>query len=89
MAPQAGFEPATDRLTADCSTTELLRNAKFCTIFGVTPVPIILASFGGFVIKVGLWCYVGPMDCFPVTRYAGFSTLTVPSIKQPIDKYPF
>ena len=23
--PQAGFEPATDRLTADCSTTELLR----------------------------------------------------------------
>src|SRR5699024_1229681 len=23
MAPQAGFEPATDRLTADCSTTEL------------------------------------------------------------------
>ena len=27
MAPQAGFEPATDRLTADCSTTELPRNA--------------------------------------------------------------
>src|SRR5699024_5735188 len=26
MAPQAGFEPATDRLTADCSTAELLRN---------------------------------------------------------------
>src|SRR5699024_9904417 len=26
MAPQAGFEPATDRLTADCSTTELLWN---------------------------------------------------------------
>ncbi len=24
MAPQAGFEPATDRLTADSSTTELL-----------------------------------------------------------------
>ena len=28
MAPQAGFEPATDRLTADCSTTELLRITK-------------------------------------------------------------
>ncbi len=28
MAPQAGFEPATDRLTADSSTTELLWNAK-------------------------------------------------------------
>src|SRR5699024_11677415 len=26
VAPQAGFEPATDRLTADCSTTELLWN---------------------------------------------------------------
>ena len=25
MAPQAGLEPATDRLTADSSTTELLR----------------------------------------------------------------
>ena len=26
MAPQVGFEPTTDRLTADSSTTELLRN---------------------------------------------------------------
>ena len=26
MAPQAGLEPATDRLTADSSTTELLWN---------------------------------------------------------------
>ncbi len=26
MAPEVGFEPTTDRLTADCSTTELLRN---------------------------------------------------------------
>ena len=26
MAPQVGFEPTTDRLTADCSTTEPLRN---------------------------------------------------------------
>ena len=29
MAPQVGFEPTTDRLTADCSTTELLRNNYF------------------------------------------------------------
>ncbi len=28
MAPQVGFEPTTDRLTADSSTTELLRNNK-------------------------------------------------------------
>jgi hypothetical protein len=26
LAPQAGFEPATLRLTAGCSTIELLRN---------------------------------------------------------------
>src|SRR5690625_3805809 len=26
LAPQVGFEPTTDRLTADCSTTELLWN---------------------------------------------------------------
>ncbi len=26
MAPKVGLEPTTDRLTADCSTTELLRN---------------------------------------------------------------
>jgi hypothetical protein len=25
-SPQKGFEPMTHRLTADCSTTELLRN---------------------------------------------------------------
>ena len=27
MAPQVGFEPTTVRLTAECSTTELLRNS--------------------------------------------------------------
>ncbi len=26
MAPRVGFEPTTNRLTADCSTTELPRN---------------------------------------------------------------
>ena len=28
MAPQVGLEPTTDRLTADSSTTELLRNEE-------------------------------------------------------------
>jgi hypothetical protein len=28
MAPQVGLEPTTDRLTADSSTTELLRNSQ-------------------------------------------------------------
>lgn len=29
MAPTAGLEPATNRLTADCSTTELSRNNTY------------------------------------------------------------
>jgi hypothetical protein len=29
MAPGAGFEPATNRLTGDCSTAELSRNVSF------------------------------------------------------------
>lgn len=28
MAPEVGIEPTTDRLTADCSTAELLRNYR-------------------------------------------------------------
>ena len=28
-APQEGFEPTTNRLTADCSTTELLRKLLY------------------------------------------------------------
>src|SRR5690554_2309996 len=32
MAPQVGFEPTTDRLTADCSTTELLWNMYIVAI---------------------------------------------------------
>lgn len=33
--PQAGFEPATSRLTVDCSTTELLRKV-FQDFFHIT-----------------------------------------------------
>ena len=35
MAPQVGFEPTTLRLTAECSTVELLRNrdSMFITAF--------------------------------------------------------
>src|SRR5438034_4070002 len=34
LAPQAGFEPATLRLTAGCSTVELLRNSARTDRFG-------------------------------------------------------
>ena len=36
MAPRAGLEPATDRLTADCSTTELPRNTIVLIIKKIT-----------------------------------------------------
>ena len=36
MAPKVGLEPTTDRLTADCSTTELLRN-KMVGLNGLEP----------------------------------------------------
>ncbi len=35
MAPQVGFEPTTVRLTAECSTTELLRNKKYKIMMGL------------------------------------------------------
>ena len=37
MAPQARFELATDRLTADSSTTELLRNNGMVGLSGLEP----------------------------------------------------
>ena len=37
MAPQVGFEPTTDRLTADSSTTELLWNNKMERVMGIEP----------------------------------------------------
>ena len=41
MAPQVGLEPTTDRLTADSSTTELLRNNKnnFLILVMLQPCP--------------------------------------------------
>ena len=36
--PQPGFEPGTNRLTADRSTAELLRKASFMIVRGGSPV---------------------------------------------------
>ena len=45
MAPQVGFEPTTDRLTADCSTTELLWNNVIKSfIFVITNILLTPAS---------------------------------------------
>ena len=45
LAPQAGFEPATNRLTADRSTTELLRSIEGRTPHGNLSVPSSHPSF--------------------------------------------
>ena len=46
MAPQAGFEPATDRLTADCSTTELLwNNIMIFSIYVVLVLPVLVVLY--------------------------------------------
>ena len=36
ITPQAGFEPATNRLTVDRSTAELLRKVVFSTLTIIT-----------------------------------------------------
>jgi hypothetical protein len=38
LAPRAGFEPATNRLTVDCSTAELSRNTNDAAITKAKPV---------------------------------------------------
>ena len=57
LAPQVGFEPTADRLTADCSTTELLWNKfkngtnrnKHCLLVNLTPLSSSLFIDG--------WCF--------------------------------
>ena len=49
MAPQVGFEPTTRRLTADCSTTELLRNVL--TVY-IKLVSLDIISFLKLVFNV-------------------------------------
>ncbi len=42
ITPQVGLEPTTNRLTADCSTTELLRTYSIIIIFESLTTNIIL-----------------------------------------------
>ena len=60
MAPQARLELATDRLTADCSTTELLRNTfmfkhldNLCKIFIKKEQPLLFILPGGVLLSQG------------------------------------
>ena len=61
MAPQVGLEPTTDRLTADSSTTELLRNnyitAWQCPTLTGTHVPTTIgAEKLNFRVRYGNGC---------------------------------
>ena len=64
LAPQVGFEPTTDRLTADSSTTELLRNNKtlfeFCLATSYShkgkPLTTIGAEKLNFRVRDGNGC---------------------------------
>ena len=71
MAPQVGFEPTTDRLTADSSTTELLRNKSLATSYSHRDkVPTTIgAEELNFRVRYGNGC-----DLFAIaTRlYEGF-----------------
>ena len=62
MAPQVGLEPTTVRLTAECSTTELLRNSlnmyawRRPTLTGGEPPTTIGAEKLNFRVRYGNGC---------------------------------
>ena len=60
MAPQVGFEPKTPRLTAECSTVELLRNFEFRqrpTLPEGPPSSTIGAEGLNFCVRNGYRCF--------------------------------
>jgi hypothetical protein len=72
MAPQAGFEPATNRLTADCSTTELLRNGYLKawqrpTLAGALAPTTIGAGELNFRVRDGNGCDLSAIVTKPTT----------------------
>ena len=54
MAPEAGLEPATHRLTADCSTIELLWNSKFFVFSTTTTTHRLIPTHRDSTIEL-LW----------------------------------
>src|SRR3546814_10290281 len=59
MAPRAGFEPATNRLTVDCSTAELPRNSPL----GQTRRPLCRRSHN-FARGICIFRPSGPVPLF-------------------------
>ena len=55
MAPAVGLEPTTDRLTADCSTTELRWNNEIVFITTKTKLQVLFLKkiiFLSFYVKI-------------------------------------
>ena len=52
-APEVGFEPTTNRLTADRSTTELLRNNLFFSDFFIRFIGNLFLSLSKIVVRFG------------------------------------
>lgn len=50
MAPAVGLEPTTNRLTADCSTTELHRNNKRIYNTKKTPLQVFFFKKNAFFL---------------------------------------
>ena len=58
MAPKSGFEPPTYRLTAGCSTVELLRNSIFAATYSPRLLPSTISAEGlNFCVRYGNRCF--------------------------------
>ena len=74
MAPQVGLEPTTDRLTADSSTTELLRNNIITawqrpTLTGTRVPTTIGAEKLNFRVRYGNGCDLLAIIARPYIRH--------------------
>ena len=74
MAPQVGLEPTTDRLTADSSTTELLRNNIITawqrpTLTGAPAPTTIGAEKLNFRVRYGNGCDLLAIIARPYIRH--------------------
>lgn len=57
LAPKSGFEPPTYRLTAGCSTVELLRNSIFAATYSPRLLPSTISAEGlNFCVRYGNRC---------------------------------
>ena len=67
LAPQVGFEPTTDRLTANCSTTELLWNMRLATSYSRRENPTTIgAEELNFCVRYGNRCDLFAIAAKPV-----------------------